>query len=198
MSTVTAPRFNKQKENFLNEINKLENVGKQLISELTTKGKLNDLEPKIITFTNDIRQLVNDLGVRKEIFADLAFNISSGLGSDYKDATKEKWLEGANNQHSEGIFHWMHNTILDLLTVRWKKLNLGSSGPSEPPIYQNVKFENYKQIINTQNRTSKNINNKRRSLLEQLNPLMEELSNISNKVKPKANRASSSQSPDNK
>jgi len=195
---TNALRFNTQKDEFSNKIKNLENESEKLLNELMTGQKLRDVKPRIIEFATNVNNLVDDLNKRMQIFADLAFNISSDL-DDYSGVNEQSWLEDANNPHKEGIFKWMHNTILYLLTRRWDKMNLGNgNGPSAPPNYTKFSFKKYKEITNQQNRIKSNINNERSALMKQMEPLSKRLKNLSKKVISEANQPGPSQSPDNK
>jgi len=190
---TNALRFNTQKDEFSNNIKRLENESEKLLNELRTGQKLKDVKPRIIEFAKNVDKLVDDLNERMQIFAVLAFNISSALDG-YNGVNERTWLEDANKPHKEGIFQWMHNTILYLLTQRWNKMNLGNgNGPSAPPNYTKFNFTKYKEIINKQNRTKSNINNERSALMKQMEPLSKRLKNLSKKVISEANQPGPSQ-----
>jgi len=190
---TNALRFNTQKDEFSNNIIRLENESEKLLNELRTGQKLKAVKPRIIVFATNVDKLVDDLNKRMQIFAVLAFNISSALDG-YNGVNEQTWLEDANKPHKEGIFQWMHNTILYLLTQRWNKMNLGNgNGPSAPPNYTKFKFTKYKEIINKQNKTKSNINNERSALMNQMEPLSKRLKNLSKKVISEANQPGPSQ-----
>ena len=182
---MSAPRFNKQKDEFLEMINELTNEGNNLLTQLQEKKPIKDLGPQIIKFSTGVNNLVSDFNERKEFFAKLAFSISSTLDGN---VSEEVWRSESEKKHDEGIFQWMHSIILKLLEDRWKKLNLSNNGPTAPPNYKNATFNNYKDIINAQNRIKSEINDKRTGYMNNMAKSMKALSQVTNKVTPsKAN-----------
>ena len=92
MTTATAPRFNTQKDEFSNKINELKNVAENLRNELKKGGRLQDVNPKILNFAEEVGNLVANLNEKIKLFEELAFSISSELGG-YNGVNKNSWLE---------------------------------------------------------------------------------------------------------
>ena len=194
MTTTAAPRFNTQKDEFSINIKRLQTTAESLSSELRRGGNIKNVKRKILEFAGNVNNLVEDLTLRISSFAELAFSISSELDDVYQGVSKKTWLENANKLHNEGIFQWMHEQILGLLTQRWNKLNLGSIGdPDTPPNYTQANFKNYNEIISTQNNKKRSINNNRGELMSRLEPISKKLENLADKVTPKSNQAGPSQ-----
>ena len=190
---MAAPRFNKQKDSFLRTLQELEKNGNELLRKLYSEEKIKGLKNDINNFVEGVDVLANEFNAIKEKFAELASSISSGLDGG-KNRNANFWKGEFDKDHDKGIFEWMHEQILDLLKQRWNKLKLGNgNGPNTPPNYTRANFNNYKEIISTQNESKSKINENKKQQIERMRAAGIALSKISNKVSKAASQAGPSQ-----